>query len=143
MQLDFFLKVHGIWMRDNKHKGHGKFLLGIKEIFFSGRMVKCWNKLFREVVKYPPLNAVKILLDRLWAWYNLTLLWSRGNRPNEHHKSLSTILIYDLLLLLLLLCCYCFVTFTCNNCDFQFCCYIKMVYFTPRKIFAWIEPVYE
>lgn len=35
MWLDFFLKVHGVWMRDNKHKGHGKFLLGIK-IFFSG-----------------------------------------------------------------------------------------------------------
>lgn len=49
-------------MRENKHKEHGKFLLGIKEIFFSRRMVKHWNKLFREVVKYPPLNMVKILL---------------------------------------------------------------------------------
>lgn len=35
MQLDFFLNVHGVWMRDNKHKGHGKFLLDIKEIFFQ------------------------------------------------------------------------------------------------------------
>lgn len=61
----FFFKVQGVWMRENKHKEHGNFLLGIKGIFFSRRTVKHWNKLFREVVNYPLLSMVKILLDRL------------------------------------------------------------------------------
>lgn len=39
MELDFFLKAQGVWMRENKHKEHGKFLLGIKEVFFSRRTV--------------------------------------------------------------------------------------------------------
>lgn len=32
----FFLKVHCVWMRDNRHMWkHGKFLLGVKESFFQ------------------------------------------------------------------------------------------------------------
>ena len=44
----------------------GKFSLDVRRKFFTGRVVRCWNRLPREVVDAPSLEAFRTSLEGPW-----------------------------------------------------------------------------
>jgi len=59
-----FTRVDSDRARRNGFKlGHGRFRLDIRKKFFTQRVVRYWNRLHKEVVDAPFLEAFKDRLD--------------------------------------------------------------------------------
>ena len=76
-----------IWEDSGRTKGNGfklreeRFRLDIKKLFFIQRMVTYWNRLRREVVAVPSLEAFKTRLNVALGslvWWLTTLLVTGG-----------------------------------------------------------------
>lgn len=92
------------------------------------RVVKCWNKLFKVVVKYPSLKILKASLDRFLSLAQFYPSLSRGIGPNDHQRPFSN---YDFLLLIYMI--LAFGIFMHNSCNFCFCSYMETMYFLTQN----------
>ena len=52
--------------RENGFKlKEGRFILDIRNTFFTARMVRHWIRLLRDIVDVPPLETFKVRLDQV------------------------------------------------------------------------------
>ena len=81
---------------------HGRFRLDTRRMFFTQRVVMHWNRLPKEAVDAPSLEAFKARLDVALGslvWWLVTLHISRGLKLDDHCGPFQPRPIYDSMIL--------------------------------------------